>query len=81
MIEGICPKCSRQYWGWALAQPRYQSCAKCGAGLIIYEDGRRIIDGYSPFTAERYQLKTSSELISNGESEQEAHLEDKSIIE
>ena len=57
MIEGVCPKCSRRYYGWALLQPRNQSCSKCGVGLLITEDGIKTIQGYSPFTAEEYKIK------------------------
>lgn len=59
MIEGTCPRCGQRYFGWALLQPRNQMCAKCGAGLVVTEDGIRKIEGYSPFTAEEYKLKTS----------------------
>jgi hypothetical protein len=58
VIEGKCPKCGQQYWGWSLMNPRNQSCRKCGAGLLIIEDGKRAIEGYSPFTAEVYKLKS-----------------------
>jgi len=51
MIEGKCPNCGRQYYGWALLQPRNQSCSECGAGLLITKDGGPVLDGYSPFTA------------------------------
>jgi DNA-directed RNA polymerase subunit RPC12/RpoP len=57
MIEGKCPKCGRTYYGWALQQPRNQSCSKCGVGLLITEDGKKTIQGYSPFTAEEYKIK------------------------
>jgi predicted nucleic-acid-binding Zn-ribbon protein len=57
MIEGICPKCGRRSYGRALLQPRNQSCPKCGAGLLITEDGKKTIQGYSPFTAEEYKMK------------------------
>lgn len=42
--------------GWALRFPRHQTCPKCGAGLEITEDGRRVFTGYSPFTAEEYSI-------------------------
>ncbi len=58
MIEGICPKCSQRYYGWALINPRNQSCSKCGIGLLILEDGKKLIEGYSPFTAEEYKFKS-----------------------
>ena len=57
MIEGKCPKCGDRYYGWALIEPRHQSCLKCGVGLLITEDGKKTIQGYSPFTAEEYKTK------------------------
>ena len=57
MIEGTCPKCGERYYGWVLLQPRHQSCLKCGVGLLITEDGKKTIQGYSPFTAEEYKIK------------------------
>jgi len=62
MIEGKCPRCGHQYYGWALLQPRNQSCTKCGIGLIITEDSGKTIRGYSPFTAEEYKIKTTHQL-------------------
>ena len=59
MIEGVCPKCGQRSYGWGLLQPRNQSCSKCGVGLIITEDGKRTIQGYSPFDAEEYKLKSA----------------------
>jgi hypothetical protein len=56
MIEGVCPKCGQRYYGWALLQPRNQSCSNCGVGLLITEDGKKAIQGYSPFTAEEYKI-------------------------
>ena len=57
VLEGKCPKCGRQYFGWSLLNPRNQSCANCGNGLLILEDGKKPVQGYSPFTAEEYKLK------------------------
>ncbi len=56
MLEGKCPKCGVHYTGWALRNPRYQSCTYCGAALEITEDGRKVSPGYSPFTAEEYRI-------------------------
>jgi ribosomal protein S27AE len=61
VIEGKCPKCGRQYWGWSLLNLRNQSCKNCGAGLLISEDGKKIIEGYSPFTAEEYKLQAPNQ--------------------
>ena len=57
MIAGMCPRCGRRYYGWSLREPHNQSCAICGTGLLITEDGNKIIQGYSPFVAEEYKLK------------------------
>ena len=68
MIEGLCPKCGRRYYGWSLLQPRNQSCTKCGVGLLITEDdGEKTIQGYSPFTAEEYKLKLTPKTVSEPE--------------
>ena len=56
MIEGRCPKCGYCYVGWALKFPRNQMCSNCGAALEIYLDGKRIAEGYSPFTAGRHTV-------------------------
>lgn len=56
MLEGRCPKCGTRFIGWALLNPRHQTCPRCGSGLEITEDGKKIGTGYSPFTAEKYYL-------------------------
>jgi len=56
MLEGKCPKCGHCFVGWALLNPRHQTCPKCGIGLEITEGGHRILKGYSPFTAEKYLI-------------------------
>jgi hypothetical protein len=55
-LEGICPKCGARYYGWALKNPRYQMCGKCGIGLEIMQNGEKIATGYSPFAAEEYKI-------------------------
>ncbi len=57
MIEGKCPKCGKQYFGWSLLNPGNQSCANCGSGLLFLEDGKMTVQGYSPFTADEYKTK------------------------
>jgi len=34
-------------------------CGNCGTPLEIFEDGKKISDGYSPFTAEEYKIASS----------------------
>ncbi len=60
MLEGKCPKCGTQYFGWALQWARHQSCSKCGVGLEITRDGQKVSRGYSPFTAEKYTINLPS---------------------
>jgi hypothetical protein len=55
-LEGICPRCGARYYGWALKNPRYQMCGKCGVGLDIMRNGEKIAEGYSPFTAPEYKI-------------------------
>jgi len=64
MIEGKCPKCGHCFVGWALLNPRRQTCPKCGIGLEITEGGHRILKGYSPFTAEKYLIDLSNNVSS-----------------
>jgi ssDNA-binding Zn-finger/Zn-ribbon topoisomerase 1 len=61
MMEGKCPKCGKNYFGWALQNPRNQSCIKCGTGLLIVENGKQPVLGYSPFSAKEYKLQTPSQ--------------------
>jgi hypothetical protein len=56
MLEGKCPKCKTSYFGWALRFPRHQVCPRCGVGLEILEDGRRVSQGYSPFAAKKHSV-------------------------
>ncbi len=65
MLEGKCSKCGTYRIGWSLLNPRNQTCPKCGAGLEITEDGRKITSGYSPFTAERYFINTPPNIPSS----------------
>ena len=51
MLEGKCPKCGYECSGWGLSFQRHQMCARCGAGLLISEDGQPMGVGYSPFSA------------------------------
>ena len=67
MIEGRCPKCGQRYYGWALLQPRYQSCLKCGVGFLITEVGKKTFQGYSPFTAEEYKINLPYRAVSEAE--------------
>ena len=54
---GFCPRCGVKRIGYALRIPRYQTCPSCGAGLEIIENGKHVGSGFSPFTAERIDIK------------------------
>ena len=72
MLEGICPKCGYCFVGWALRFPRNQMCSNCSAALTIYQDGKRISEGYSPFTAEEHTVnmpKSSRPIIKTDKSD------------
>ncbi len=73
MLEGKCSKCGVYRVGWALRFPRHQSCPKCGTGLEITEDGRRVAKGYSPFTAEKYVINLPNNIPSPPDKEEESH--------
>ena len=76
MLEGKCPKCGYQCFGWALRFPRHQLCPKCGVGLEITEDGRKVGTGYSPFTAERYHLDMPDNIPLSPDKEEDSRKED-----
>jgi ribosomal protein S27AE len=80
VIEGKCPKCGQQYWGWSLLNARNQSCTKCGAGLLIIEDGKKVIEGYSPFTAEEYKYKSPYKTTPDPEKGKASTVEEKGNI-
>lgn len=41
MPEGKCPKCGCKCYGWALTDPKQQTCPKCGTELKIIKQGGR----------------------------------------
>ena len=66
--EGRCPNCGFRFHGWALRNPRHQSCPKCGRGLeITNSDGTKYV-GYSPFDAERRPLNPPGKVAHTDES-------------
>ena len=56
MPTGRCQYCGYLCYGWALLNPRNQTCPGCGARLLIIEDGHRVADEYSPLTARKYSV-------------------------
>ncbi|MDP3879308.1 MAG: hypothetical protein Q8Q07_03245 [Dehalococcoidales bacterium] len=72
MMEGRCPKCGYRTVGWALRFPRNQTCSVCGAALEIFEDGKKVSEGYSPFTAEKYFLGRPHNVPSPGDDAEES---------
>lgn len=52
MLVGKCPRCGYRRIGWALHNPRHQTCPQCGTGLEITDGKGGVYPGYSPFDAE-----------------------------
>lgn len=38
MLKGVCSKCGRVFYGWALQEREHQRCS-CGAELVVFEEG------------------------------------------
>ena len=77
MLEGKCLKCGYHFVGWALRFPRHQTCPKCGIGLEITEDGRKVSTGYSPFTADKYSINLPTNVPQSHDEEKKVLKEDK----
>ena len=77
MPEGRCPKCGLQYHGWALRNPRHQTCPKCGRGLEIKNSNGTISEGYSPFNAEGYRLNPPGKVTHPDEGAKNSNEKDK----
>jgi hypothetical protein len=58
-LEGICPKCSSHFYGWALSNQRNQLCVRCGSALEIRKDDVVIRIGCSPFKANEYRADSN----------------------
>jgi len=39
-LKGVCPKCGRAYYGWALGNPNNQRCENCKTDLVITNDNQ-----------------------------------------
>ncbi len=61
MLEGRCPRCGYSRVGWGLQFARHQTCPQCGSALEIFRDGKKVSEGYSPFTAEKYVINKPSD--------------------
>ena len=75
MLEGYCTKCGTRRIGNALRIPRYQTCFRCGAGLEIMNNGRRIGTGFSLFAADKYLPKPPDEVSKSEEQSEEKGIE------
>ena len=71
MLTGKCPKCGWDFYGWALRFPRNQMCGNCGSPIEIFEDGKKVSDGFSPFDAEEYRIIPNQETPAPGERAEE----------
>jgi DNA-directed RNA polymerase subunit RPC12/RpoP len=44
MLVGKCPKCGKQYFGWALSKQAYRTCPDCRSSLVV----RSMSGNYQP---------------------------------
>ena len=51
LMTGSCLKCGVTYCGWALTNPAFQKCDRCGCELEIFRDGVRVITSNNQVTA------------------------------
>ena len=57
MLKGRCPKCGKEYWGVALAQPEQQICDVCGSKLLVYDESlENSAEGWDKITQGLSQL-------------------------
>ena len=56
---------------------RNQTCSNCGAALEIFQDGKRISVGYSPFTADRYVIEQPPKTKSSKHEDKDSSTPDK----
>lgn len=42
MLKGICPKCGREYYGWALQNEQHHGCGQCGGRLHVVQESSAI---------------------------------------
>jgi hypothetical protein len=56
LMKGKCPKCGAIYYGWALGNPLYQKCERCGNNLEI-STIEKCTDTYQPvFSYPEYKI-------------------------
>ena len=77
MLEAKCVKCGVCYRGWALLNPRHQTCPKCGTKLTVTEGGRKAFEGYSPFDAERLSINPAAGASPHADEEKEERSQEK----
>ena len=76
MLEGRCPKCGIRFYGWALLNPKYQTCPDCGIKLQIKESNGTISDGYSPTVIDKRLLKEIMNIINHEKYERDWDIND-----
>ena len=61
MIQGICLKCGRKYYGWALKYHQHQMCDNCGSPLKVFSDSKEMVK--AKFIPENWYLQIPTENI------------------
>ena len=75
--QADCPKCATHLIGWALRNPRHETCPKCGARLEVTDGGRRVTTGYSPLTTERHRINLPSNIPPINRKQKDNHVKNK----
>jgi hypothetical protein len=74
VMTGICPECGARFCGWALMNPEFQKCDRCGCELEIFRDRVRIVTSNNQVAASennkaakitKEEITTSREIINN----------------
>lgn len=76
MFEGRCNKCGIRYYGWALLNPEYQICPKCGEKLEIKDSNGTISEGYSPSVINKSLLKEIMNIYDNEKKPKDRDMKD-----
>ena len=67
IMTGTCPECGARFCGWALMNPEFQKCDRCGCELEIFRDKVRIVTSNNKVAASENNIadKKAKEEITN----------------
>jgi transcription initiation factor IIE alpha subunit len=74
VIEGRCPKCGIRYYGWALLNPKHQTCPDCDIMLQIKDSNGTVSEGYSPAVIDKKLFKEIMNIINGKNNNQDRNM-------